>query len=240
MFLAISFILTGYYINLIVLTSLIVVHEFGHYFMARIFLFNVDGIIIYPYGGITRINDLINKSLNEELIISISGILFQIGYYLIIFFLNRISVIRDYTFDIFTSYNSAIIFFNLLPIYPLDGSKILNLLFCKVFSYKLSNLLTGFVSVFVLLIVFFSDIYTCNYSYVMSLFILLCYIFNYFNNLEYYFNRFLLERHLYDIRYFDTIIVSSINNMYKDKNHLFKIGNGYVLEKKYLGKYFSK
>ena len=54
---ALGFILTGYYQNLIALTSLIIVHELGHYLTAKLLKFNVSQIIIYPYGGLTKIKD---------------------------------------------------------------------------------------------------------------------------------------------------------------------------------------
>ena len=92
--LAISYILTGYYLDLIILTSLIIIHELGHFIIAKLFNFNVDKIIIYPYGGITRIKDLINKNINQELIISVSGILFQLLYYFIVLYLNKLNIIR--------------------------------------------------------------------------------------------------------------------------------------------------
>ena len=63
---AIGFILTGYYQNLIVFTSLIIFHELGHYLVARLQHFNVKKIIIYPYGGLTKIEDLINKDINSS------------------------------------------------------------------------------------------------------------------------------------------------------------------------------
>ena len=79
---ALGYIFSGEFLHLIIITSLIVVHEFGHYSIAKLFKFNVDKIIIYPFGGITRINDLINRDINEEILVATSGVLFQYFYYL--------------------------------------------------------------------------------------------------------------------------------------------------------------
>ena len=106
---AASYVLSGYYVNLIAITSLLLVHEFGHYIVAKIFNFNVLKIVIYPFGGITKMNDLINKDINEELLIATSGVIFQFCFYLIVFYLNKLGIVRDYTFNIYTIYNNQII-----------------------------------------------------------------------------------------------------------------------------------
>ena len=110
---ALCFITTGYYLNLIVFTSLILVHELGHYLTAKMLNFNVENITIYPYGGITKINDLINRDINEELLIATSGVITQFIFYLLIYFLYAKSYIRGYTFNLYTIYNDEMIFFNL-------------------------------------------------------------------------------------------------------------------------------
>lgn len=237
---ALGFILTGYYQNLIALTSLIIVHELGHYLTAKLLKFNVSQIIIYPYGGLTKIKDLINRDINEELLIAVSGVLFQTIFFLIILYLNKINLIRDYTLNIFTSYHRDIIFFNLLPIYPLDGSKILNLLLSKYLNYNLSNKLTIIISLISIIILLSLNIYNYNYSYIMILMILVTYITKYIKDLKYIYNKFLLERYIYNITYPKTIIINNKDKMYKNKTHIFKINNKYIKEKKYLTKYFSK
>ena len=64
---ALSFILTGYFSNLIVFTSIIIIHELGHFVVAKILKLNPDKIVIYPFGGITKMNNLINTEISKEL-----------------------------------------------------------------------------------------------------------------------------------------------------------------------------
>ena len=239
-FLALSYILTGYYLNLIILTSLIIIHELGHYTIAKLLKFKVDKIIIYPYGGMTKINDLINKNINQELLIAISGIIFQTIFYIFITYLNKINIIRTYTLDIYTKYNTSLILFNILPIHPLDGSKILNLILSKIFNYNLSNKLTIYISIITIFIVLSNNIYNYNYSYIITISILLKYLIQYIKNLKHIYNKFLLERYIYNIKYKDTIIINDKDKMFKNKNHIIKVNNIYLKEKKYLSKYFSK
>ena len=198
---AIGFILTGYYLNLIVFTSLILIHELGHYTIAKILKFNVEKIIIYPYGGLTKINDLINKNINHELLISISGIILQIIFFLIIKELNNINIIRTYTYNLYQKYNYELIIFNLLPIYPLDGSKILSSLLNKILPYNNSNITIIIVSLISIFIILIKDIYSNNYSNIIIISILMEYIYKFYKQLKYIYNKFLLERYMFKIKY---------------------------------------
>ena len=164
---SIGFILTGYYLNLIVFTSLIIIHELGHYLTAKLLHIKIKNITIYPFGGITKLDTLINININKELLVSLSGIIIEFLFYLLICYLNKLNIIRDYTMNLYTTYNSSIIFFNLLPIYPLDGSKILNLLLSKITPFRISNIITIILSLITLIILLSLTIYTYNYSNIL-------------------------------------------------------------------------
>lgn len=235
---ALGFVLTGYYLNLIIFTSLIIIHELGHYLVARLNNFNVEKIIIYPYGGLTKTSDMLNRDICEELLIATSGIITQYLFYLFILFLYKNSIIRDYTYNLYKLYNNQIIFFNLLPIYPLDGGKILNLLLYKYFSYNKANILTIIISLIIIFIIVVSSILTNSYSNIMVMILLLTYVYKFYINRKYLYRKFLLERYLYDIEYNKIKIISNIKNMYKNKTHLININNTYIKEKNFLSTLF--
>ena len=237
---AFGYVISGYYINLIAITSLLLIHELGHYTTAKLLKFKVLKIIIYPFGGITKINDLINKDINEEILVATSGVIFQFIFYLIIVYLNHINIIRDYTLNIYTLYNNQIIFFNLMPIYPLDGSKIINLLLSKFFNYNLSNKLTIMISLIGMTLFILTKSYNHNYSYIMVLSVLIIYNYKFIKQLKYIYNKFLLERYLYNISYPQIKIINNGNKMYKNNSHIIKVNNNYITEKKYLSKYYFK
>ena len=67
---ALGFILTGYFPNLIIFTSIIIIHELGHHTIAKINKLNVEKIIIYPYGGLVKMNNPINTSIKKELAVA--------------------------------------------------------------------------------------------------------------------------------------------------------------------------
>ena len=236
---AISFILTGYFSNLIVFTSILIFHEMGHYLIAKITGLKPIKIIIYPFGGLTIIDNLINTPIKKELLIATSGIIFQSLYYLIIIILYKNNLLRNYLFSLFTNYHYSILFFNLLPIYPLDGSKILTLLLSKFIPYKLVNKLNIIISIITGTIILLLNYYKFNYTTVLLISIITDSLIKYSKNINYLFNKFLLERYLYKINLNKTKNITKIDNMYKEKYHIIKENNHYFTEKQYLNNYFK-
>ena len=236
---ALGFILTGYFHNLIIFTSIIIIHELGHYTLAKINHFKVEKITIYPYGGLVKMNNLLNTSINKELAVAISGIIFQTIYYLLITLLYKQGIIREYIYNLFTTYNTSILLFNILPIHPLDGSKILNLLLSKIIPFNLANKLNILVSTTTLIIILIINYYNFNYTMILTLGIIIDNLIKYHRQLKYIYNKFLLERYIYKITYNKTKNINKINHMYKEKYHIIKNKNTYITEKQALSNKFK-
>jgi len=234
---SISFILTGEFLNLLIFTSLIIIHELGHYLACLLVKINVKKIIIYPYGGITKTEDIIDIDFKSELLISISGIIMQFIYFLIINLLYKNYLIREYTYNLFYNYHYSMLIFNLIPIYPLDGSKILNILINKIFNFKISNFLLIIISIINMIVMLF--IYKINYSYLMIVGVLINYLFTYIKNIKYLYNRFLLEKYLYKKDYKNKKIIKDYTKMYRNSNHIIKNNNKYIKEEDFLIKMFD-
>ena len=103
------FILIGRFKLISYFMLLITVHELGHIITSFIFNWKIKKIIILPFGGLTKYETPINTPIIEELLVGISGILFQIIFYLL--FKNNIS------YKYFSYINYFIIIFNLNMIY---------------------------------------------------------------------------------------------------------------------------
>ena len=78
-----------------------------------------------------------------------------------------------------------------------------------------------------------------NYTTILILLVIIDSIFKYYKELNYLFNRFLLERYLYKQTYKKSKTISKIDNMYKDKYHLIKRKNNYITEKQALSHRFK-
>lgn len=237
---AISFILTGYFSNLIIFTSIIIVHELGHYIMAKVNGLIPEKIIIYPFGGITKMNNLINTQISKELMVAISGVLFQSIYYLIILLLYKNNIIREYIFNLYKTYHYSILFFNILPIHPLDGSIILNLLLSYFIPYKITIKLNIIISIITSLIIIRINYYKFNYTTILIISIIIDSILKYYKNINYIFNKFLLERYLYKIKLNSIKTIPKIDYMYKGKYHIIKNNNQYLTEKEVLRHRFRR
>ena len=79
-------ILTGSFKETLIVFFIIIVHEAGHLLSSKIFKWKLDKIVIYPFGGCVKFNEDINRPILEEIIIIVSGPLFQ----MILFFLITI------------------------------------------------------------------------------------------------------------------------------------------------------
>lgn len=220
-------VITANFKNFIIFSSIIIVHELGHIIGAIIFKWKIDRVILLPFGGITIFQENIDKSLKEEFIIAILGPLLQLVFY----FLYSDN-------PTFNQYNLTILLFNLLPIYPLDGSKIVNILFNEFISFKRSHILTIITSFITLLVVILSIKYNLL-LYLILLFIVLE-IIKEINKHNYYFNRFLLERYLYNNEYSKNKIIDNIKKMKKQTKHIFKINNKYFTEREIIRNLFDK
>ena len=236
---ALGFIITGYFPNLIIFTSLILIHECGHCLTAIYHKIKIEKIIIYPYGGLVKMNNPINTDINIELSIAIAGILFQTLYYFIILFLFYQGIIREYIFNLFTTYHTNILIFNILPIYPLDGSKIVNLLLSKILPYNTANKLNIIISIITLLFIIIINYSYFNYTTILIIAIIINNLVEYHHQLKYLFNKFLLERYLYHIIYKKTKKINKLTDMYKEKTHFLKENNIYITEKQALSRKFK-
>ena len=79
-------------------------------------------------------------------------------------------------------YNQSIILFNILPIHPLDGSKIINLLLSTIIPYKKTLKINIFISIITILILFITNYYEFNYTTVLILSILVDNIIKYYRD----------------------------------------------------------
>ena len=221
--------LSGYGREMLIIYFILIIHEIGHYIFFRYYNIEVNKIVIYPYGGMIDNNMLINTNSKKVLIISLGGIFIQIILYFIIFLLYKIGFVESSFYNMFFKYNLYIILFNLIPIYPLDGFKILNSLLELVLSFKLS-LKFSIIFNFIFIMLFFLYLYVFKINNYIIIIFLLCSLVNYIKSIKYIVNKFYLERVIYDIKYDGIVSVKCVNDMYKNKyNYINGVGEEFVI-----------
>lgn len=221
--------LSGYFREMFIVFMILIVHELGHFFLMKLMNIKVFSITIYPYGGMIKSNMLINTNSLKVILISLGGIISQLLVWLFIFILNRIHFLDIYYYDIFFKYNLCIIIFNLMPIYPLDGYKIVNNFLELFMSFK-KSLYVSFIINIISLILFFIYLYFYKVSNYVIVIFLIVNLINYIREIKYILNKFYVERIIYDLKYDGLVSVKTVGNMVKNK---FNYIDG-VNEKSYL------
>ena len=224
------FILLGRFRMICYFTILITIHELGHIITGIYFKWKINKIIILPFGMLTKFDIDINTKLIEEFIVSISGIVFQYIFYIIV---------KNYvSYSYFSYINTFIILFNLIPINPLDGYKILNVFINKITSFYNSLYVSSYIS-FILIILLNVLLFNINKMIIfVSIFLLIETIKNYKNSNN-IFNKFLLERYLKKYRFKYSKKIKSTYEMKKDYKHLFYVDNKCITEYTFLLKMFD-
>lgn len=230
-FLLLSF-LAGYFEYMYLLLLIILIHEFGHFTFGLICGINISKIIIYPFGGITIFDCDLNINIIKEFLCLLGGILFQLIFFYIMRYLYLVNIITTHTYDLIFEINVLLISFNFLPILPLDGGKLLNIFFDKVFSYRLSHILSIIVSC-IFIFVFLICTHTF-FSLILSIFLIKSIIYE-IKNIDYKYNKFLLERYLNNYKFTK---IKKVNNIKKFKRDCYHIINN-KFEEKVLFKIFN-
>ena len=221
---ALIFFLMGLFRNYIIIMNIILIHEIGHVFASLFLKWKIEKIIILPFGCLLKYNEYLNKPIIEEFIIAIMGIIFQILF----------------TFKCCVLYNTIIIIFNLLPIYPLDGYKILNLLLNKIINFRLSYLISIYISYLFLYLSIIYIIINRDIIYLMVIIPLIIGLNKEYRNRYNIINKFYLERYLYKFNFNKIKIINNLKKMKRDYMHFIKCNHKCIYEKEYLKKLFDK
>ena len=226
-FFLIIIILCGLFNNFVIYFSLLIIHELGHAIIGILLGFKLSQIKLYPYGGQTLFKTCYNAPLKKELLVLIAGPLFQvIGYLILINFCYQ---------DYLTLYHYTLLVFNLLPIYSLDGGKLLNIIFNYRFNYKRSFYMSFYMSIVLIVLLLIVSFVIKNFNFTMILIVLLIKLFKMYKELDYVYNTFLLERYLHHYDFKNLTCIKDENGFYRDRKHIIKM----MEENKFLKKYFK-
>lgn len=136
-------------------------------------------------------------------------------------------------------YSLVILGFNLLPIFPLDGAKLVNIILNKITSFKTSHLLGIYISVFTISILLIKV--KLSLLFILIIIFIALKVYHEYKNHNNLFNLFLLERYNYHMRFKKSKIIKGENlkKMKRDYNHIFYKNGKYITEKAALKKRFD-
>lgn len=146
-------VLTGYLAELLTLFGVVLIHELGHVAAAKSFGWRVTEVRLLPFGGVAVTDEASNVPAREELIVALCGPLqnlWMAGFAL----LMEQSGLGDPEWWIyFLQANVMIGIFNLLPVLPLDGGKVMHALLSYAVSYHRALTVCTWISLFLSIMV---------------------------------------------------------------------------------------
>ncbi len=214
----------GLFKDYIYITFIVLFHELGHILVGLYYKWDINKIVVLPFGCLTIFNNLVNVKLKEEFLVTIAGPILQ----LFLFFINNSK---------FLYYNKILLIFNLIPIIPLDGSKIIHILLNKIISFKKSELISIIISFIMIFYLFMASNSLMSYLIIL---LLLKKVIETILMHKYIFYKFLLERYIYKLPFKKVKKVKKISKMKREYRHLFYLENKYYTEKEILTKMFDK
>ncbi|MEG3040014.1 MAG: site-2 protease family protein [Erysipelotrichaceae bacterium] len=117
-------------------------HEAAHLIIAHCFNYKISQIIIYPFGIGAQIERFGWGNVYHECAVLISGPFMHLLFPLFFLVLNQMNLISTNFFNYLLNLNLSIVIFNLLPIYPLDGGRILSSCLHLLLPFKMAQNLT--------------------------------------------------------------------------------------------------
>ncbi|MBO8172550.1 MAG: M50 family metallopeptidase [Bacillaceae bacterium] len=137
---------TGYFIEMFTLFGLVVIHELGHVFVARAFAWKIRQINLLPFGGVAEVEEWGNTSPKEEVIVALAGPLLNGVMWVMALFFWKIGIWDETWTRYFMSCNLLIAGFNLIPVLPLDGGKVVQGFLSMGLPYRKAVYLTYMMS----------------------------------------------------------------------------------------------
>lgn len=116
-------------LDIAMIVVVLLVHELGHYMAMRYFGYTDTNIFFLPFGAAT-VGRKSKRNAFEEYVISLAGPLpgILIGIVILLTVMNGTSLVNSGMVNTYAIMSIVINYINLLPIYPLDGGRIMQTL----------------------------------------------------------------------------------------------------------------
>ncbi|GAA3408324.1 M50 family metallopeptidase [Paenibacillus hodogayensis] len=137
---------TGYFVELLTLFVIVLIHELGHVAAARSFGWTVVRVELLPFGGVAETDDRGRSSAFQEAAVALAGPLQNGWMALFAVGMGRLGWWETGWSHYFVTANIMIGLFNLLPVLPLDGGKVMQALISRWLPYYRTLFLCSLIS----------------------------------------------------------------------------------------------
>ena len=186
---------TGTFVQLFILFAIILIHEIGHYTLANHYQWHIQSIVLWVFGGVMKTTEATNRPIKEDIIVTMAGPLQHIWMFAVIYGCSFIDIIPTSLVQTAFYFNWLLLLFNLLPIYPLDGVKLLFYILSLILPYKKAHQYTYRFSLLAcILLISFLFFNPFTLTAVLLLLFLMWENYQQWRQHPYIFMRFLLQR----------------------------------------------
>ncbi len=125
----------------------VILHEFGHALAARRYGIGTHDIVMYPIGGVARLNSIPENPF-QELVVAVAGPAVNIAIAIILYAINPFIDTESNVYFITSQLlyvNLFLVLFNMIPAFPMDGGRALR----AVLSMAMPRLRATFVAMWI-------------------------------------------------------------------------------------------
>ncbi len=140
-------VITGHFLELIVLFTIVFIHELGHLTAALLFGVRIRSIQMLPFGGVVEMEDQGQLTAWKDMVIALAGPLQNVLMILAAMLCRELDPGEDAFMNHVIYGNMMIVLFNLLPVLPLDGGKVLQAAASLIFPYHQTLLWSSRISI---------------------------------------------------------------------------------------------
>jgi stage IV sporulation protein FB len=191
--------MTGYLLEMLTLFGIVFIHEMGHVVAAKSFGWSVREVQLLPFGGVAVVDELSTVPTYEELVVALAGPMQHAWMIVFAIIMKAVNPTSSEWWDYFIEINLMIGLFNLLPVLPLDGGRVLQCLFGYILPFHRSIWVTAWLSLVLSALVIAFSVYQLFTSrlplnlLIMGLFLFISNLYAY-RQQPFHFFRFLMSR----------------------------------------------
>ncbi len=161
----------NYFSQLLVLIIVVFLHELAHCCACTYYNIGISEIKIFIFGGMVKFRKYIEENPKQEIIIALAGPISNLILIIITFLIiDKLDIKDNHTIQLFLTSNMVIGLFNLIPILPLDGGRVIRGIMGCYLGIKRATHIIIKSGYFICMLLFAVGIYTAlvyNIKYIL-------------------------------------------------------------------------
>lgn len=133
---------TGHFLEVLTLFVIVLIHELGHVAVAKELGWTVKEVQLLPFGGVATMEDAYAADPIDEIVVALAGPFLNVVMMAVSYLFWYTGVWTEEWARFFLISNLTVAGFNLLPIWPLDGGRILQAILCYFMPYRKAAILS--------------------------------------------------------------------------------------------------